>query len=200
MAPKFITFEGGEGVGKSTQVKLLAEFLQGQGHEVVITREPGGTVGAEKIREVLLFHKFLPIEEVLLNFAARIDHVENLIKPALARGAYVLCDRFFDSTYVYQGYAKGLDLEFIDKIRELTLGSFAPDLTFVLDIAPEQGVSRAMSRGNNNHYDNENMEFHQKVRDGFLHIAAANPKRCKVVDAGKSAEDVFQTIKTLEKL
>lgn len=191
---KFITFEGGEGSGKSTQVKLLAEHFRALGREVVITREPGGTVGAEKIREILLSHKYLPIEEVLLNFAARIDHVENLIKPALERGAVVLCDRFYDSTYVYQGYAKNLDLHFIDKIRELTLQDFAPDLTLVLDIDPVQGLARAQSRGNNNHYDDMELEFHQKIRDGFLQIAASNPSRCRVIDASGEASTVFEAV------
>ena len=191
---KFITFEGGEGSGKSTQVKMLAEYFKNQGREVVVTREPGGTVGAEKIREILLSHKYLPIEEVLLNFAARIDHVENLIKPALERGAVVLCDRFFDSTYVYQGYAKGLDLKFIDKIRELTLGDFAPDVTFLLDIDPVEGLKRAKSRGGNNHYDEMELEFHQKIRTGFLEVAKNNPARVVVVDAKRDEKQVHTSI------
>jgi dTMP kinase len=194
---KFITFEGGEGSGKSTQVKLLAEHFRALGKEVIVTREPGGTVGAEKIREILLSHKYSATEEVLLNFAARLDHVENLIKPALARGAVVICDRFFDSTYVYQGYAKGLEIGFIDKIRELTLGSFSPDITLVLDIDPVEGLARAKSRGNSNHYDEMELGFHQQIRNGFLKIAESNPARCKVVDAGQDADNVAKAINSI---
>lgn len=191
---KFITFEGGEGSGKSTQVKLLTKYLKKQGHEVVLTREPGGTDAAEKIRDLLLSEKknFSPEIEVLLNFAARKDHVENLIKPALAEGKCVICDRFFDSTYVYQGVAQGVALEFIDKARDLAIGDFFPDLTFVLDVAPEISLPRAQKRGDANHFEAMDIEFHKSIRDGFKNL----PPRAgyNIIDANKSLMAVHHDI------
>jgi dTMP kinase len=191
----FITFEGGEGSGKSTQVKLLAEHFKNLGKKVVITREPGGTETAEKIREMLLTDASLtPEAQVILNFAARIDHIEKLIKPALKKGAVVICDRFFDSTYAYQGYAQGVPLTKIKKIHKCAIGDFKPDVTFVLDIDPKKGIARAKGRGKTNHYDDAGLDFHKKIRAAFLKIAGYNKKRCKIIDAEKTEKAVFAQI------
>ncbi|PIR32860.1 MAG: dTMP kinase [Alphaproteobacteria bacterium CG11_big_fil_rev_8_21_14_0_20_44_7] len=198
---KFITFEGGEGCGKSTQVELLAEHLRRIGHRVITTREPGGTEGAEEIRELLIHgdkEKWDGKQEVLLNFAARMDHVNNLIKPALERGEWVICDRFFDSTYVYQGIAQGVGSEYIDIIREASMGGFAPDKTFILDMEVKESLDRVNSRGEQNRYDEMDVEFHQKIRAGFLKIAQDNPERCVVINALQDIKKVHEEI--VEKL
>ena len=191
----FITFEGGEGSGKSTQVKLLAEHFKKQGRKVILTREPGGTETAEKIRQMLLTDaKLTPLEQCLLNFAARLDHVENLIKPALEKGSVVISDRFFDSTYAYQGAGQGLAISKIKAIHKAAIGNFKPDITFILDIDPKKGIARAKARGKTNHYDNAKLEFHNKIRAAFLGIATKNKRRCKVIDASGEAEAVFAAI------
>jgi dTMP kinase len=191
----FITFEGGEGSGKSTQVKLLAAYFKKKGREVVVTREPGGTKTAEKIREMLLTDASLtPEAQCILNFAARVDHVEKLIKPALKRGAVVISDRFFDSTYAYQGYAQGMKISEIKKIHKAAIGDFKPDVTFILDIDPLMGKKRAASRGAMNHYDKEKLNFHKKIRAAFLDIAAKNKKRCKVISSTKGKDEVAAEI------
>lgn len=193
---KFITFEGGEGCGKSTQIKLLAEYLRGQGEDVVLTREPGGSDGAEKIRELLLSERknFSPKNEVLLNFAARLDHIERVINPAIAAGKTVLSDRFYDSTFVYQGIAQGVDWEFIEQVRNITIGDFAPDLTFVLDVEPEKALARAVARGDANHFEAMGLEFHRKIRDGFLSCSKVDPQRFAVIDADVTIEQVHKKI------
>lgn len=191
----FISFEGGEGGGKSTQVKLLAEYFQKQGKKVVVTREPGGTKTAEKIREILLVDSSLnPLVQCFLNYAARIDHVEKLIKPALKKGAVVISDRFFDSTFVYQGLAQGLAVAKIKAIHQAAIGNFKPNITFILDIDPKKGIARAKARGATNHYDNEKLEFHQKIRNGFLSIAAKNKKRCFIINAAQNQQKVAADI------
>jgi dTMP kinase len=191
----FISFEGGEGSGKSTQVKLLAEHLKKQGKEVVITREPGGTPTAEKIRDMLLADATLsPLQQCILNFAARIDHVEKLIKPALKRGAVVISDRFFDSTYAYQGYAQGLPKSQIKAIHKAAIGAFKPDVTFILDLDPKKGKARTNARGAQNHYDKAKLNFHTKIRAAFLDIAAKNKRRCKVIAAANAKEKVAKDI------
>lgn len=191
----FITFEGGEGCGKSTQAKLLAKHFEAQGREVILTREPGGTKAAEEIREILIHNESLdPLSETLLNFAARNDHVNHIIKPALSGGKVVICDRFFDSTYVYQGHAGELDISKIDEIRNATIAGFAPDVTFILDMDVEVAVKRALDRGDANKYDKRGMEFHHKLREGFLEIAKTNGERCKLVDASKNVQDIHQQI------
>lgn len=191
----FITFEGGEGSGKSTQVKLLAEYLKKQGRVVAITREPGGTPTAEKIREILLGNSELtPQEQCFLNFAARIDHVEKMIKPALKNGVVVISDRFFDSTYAYQGYAQGLPIKTIKSIHKAAINNFKPDLTIILDIDPLVAKKRIGARGGQNHYDKQKLDFHKKIRAAFLDIAARNKRRCVVISAAKPAEKVAADI------
>ena len=199
-ANKFITFEGGEGSGKSTQSKILAEYLKSQGHEVVITREPGGTKNAEEIRKLLIngaVNKWDGMTEVLLNFAARNEHIKNLIKPALDAGKWVISDRFFDSTIVYQGYGQGQDISKIHELIKLVVGDIIPDLTILMDYDPEKGVARAQSRGDHNRYEKMGLDFHQKIRNGFLEIAKHNPQRIKVINSDQSIESISQQIKDL---
>lgn len=190
----FITFEGGEGAGKTTQIKKLAASL---GDDCILTREPGGTPEAEALREV--FTKFYgqnwPTEAVLmLMFSARILHTEKLIRPSIMSGKTVLCDRYTDSTRVYQGYAGGLSLEKIEAIKELALGNFEPDITFILDISPEDGLARATGRGQTTDtFEAKDLTFHKRIRQGFLSIAEKNPDRCVVIDAMQN-EDSIATI------
>ncbi len=197
MTGKFITFEGGEGCGKSTQVHLLAEYLRGHGHDVITTREPGGTPVAEQVREILVNGEELhPLAEILLNYAARVDHVEKVIKPALSAGKWVLSDRFFDSTAVYQGYAGGVDIAKIMEIRKIALGDFRPDKTFLLDLPAETGLERTKQRGEENRYERKGIEYHRKVREGFFKLAAGN-SRIVVIDANQSPDEVHKAVVTL---
>lgn len=205
MTGMFITFEGGEGSGKTTQIRLLADHLHAQGRDVVVTREPGGTPEAEKIRELIVRRDgggWSPWSECLLFFAARAHHVENLIKPALAEGKIVLCDRFVDSTIVYQGIGKGVDRDKLRRLYEDTLGDFAPDMTFILDIPVDIGLKRAAVRQEGVHIQEDRFEklgtdFHEKIRHGFLDLAAQNMSRCKVIDAAHAPEVVANEIKAL---
>jgi len=197
-----ISFEGGEGSGKSTHVKMLAEYFTKQGKKVIITREPGGTKTAEKIREILLSCADLSAtEQCFLNFAARAHHVENLIKPALKKGNIVITDRFFDSTYVYQGAAQGMAVKTIKAIHKAAIGTFKPDVTIILDIDPKAGMARTKKRGDENHYDKQKLAFHQSVRKGFLDIAKKNKKRCVVINAdqtqAKVAKDIIKALNGL---
>ncbi|MEP0337667.1 MAG: dTMP kinase [Alphaproteobacteria bacterium] len=195
---KFITFEGGEGGGKSTQLGLLAKVLEDAGIEVLTTREPGGTPGAEDIRNLLVrgtIDRWPPVAEVLLHFAARVDHVEKSILPALESGAWVLCDRFTDSTLAYQGGGHGLGLQRIQALKEDILGDFQPDLTLILDIPVEEGLARAFGRaGAEDRYERMDLGFHTRIRDTFLAIAEAEPGRCAVVDATGTVDDVQREI------
>jgi dTMP kinase len=197
-AGKFITFEGGEGGGKSTQLGLLAKALEDAGIEVMTTREPGGTPGAEEIRRLLVngtTDRWPPVAEVLLHFAARVDHVEKSILPALESGAWVLCDRFTDSTLAYQGGGHGLGLARIEELKTDILGDFTPDLTFILDIPVEEGLARAFGRaGTEDRYERMDLGFHTRIRDTFLAIAEAEPRRCAVVDATGTVDDVQREI------
>ena len=194
---KFITFEGGEGVGKTTQIKLLKEHLEAHNHKVVVTREPGGTELAENIRDLVLNHSEItdPLTEFLLITAGRYDHVKNFIKPHLENNYFVLCDRFYDSSFVYQGVAKGLDTSVIKKIQKLVLQDFTPDLTFVLDIDPTIAQERLSSRSNNSHYDNKEIEFHTNIRNSFLKLAQDN-LYMKVINANLATNEVFKDIIT----
>ncbi len=198
MAGRFITLEGGEGCGKTTQIKLLAEAMSRAGIPCLATREPGGSPGAEKIRELLVTgaaDRWDAKTETLLFYAARADHLTRHIRPALAAGKTVICDRFADSTRVYQGIGKKVDSSFIDKLHELILGDFAPDLTFILDIDPEIGLARAASRrGDEMRFEKLPTAFHQLVRGGFLDIAKKEPSRCVVVDASQEAPQVARVI------
>ena len=186
----FITLEGGEGTGKSTQIKLLADKLSAQGHEVIITREPGGTPEAEKIRDLLVHRdggNWTPMAETLLFFAARAMHVETLIKPALAEGKIVISDRFTDSTRAYQSYGHGMEPDIIESFVQLSLGGFEPDLTFILDIDVTAGLERAGKRiagegSAEDRFEKMDIAFHERLRQGFLEIAARNPERCAIID------------------
>lgn len=197
---RFITFEGGEGSGKSTQIKLLADRLEASGIRAMTTREPGGSLGAEVIRHMLLagMGKLLgPDAETLLFAAARDDHVSHVIEPALRGGIWVLCDRFADSTRVYQGKLGAVDPAFIDALERVTIGGLKPDLTFVLDLAVETGLHRAtMRRGlaAPDRFESEDREFHEKLRKAYLDIARENPARCVVVDAAPAAAAVAARI------
>lgn len=201
MSGKFITFEGGEGSGKTTQIALLQKYLAGTGKKCLVTREPGGSPGGEAIRELLLTgqsDKWSPISETLLFQAARVEHIGRIIKPALARGEVVLCDRFLDSTVVYQGMSKDLGVEFVRQIHQLTTHNFLPNFTFILDIEPSIGLTRAKARtGNETRFENMDMSFHESVRNGFLSLAKSDAKRYAVIDASQSADDVHESIKKI---
>lgn len=191
----FITLEGGEGAGKSTQARRLAGHLQAQGRAVVLTREPGGSPGAETLRELLLSgrHDWSPDAETLLHFAARAEHVAKTIRPALARGETVICDRFYDSTMAYQGYGQGADRT---RIAALTgLLGIAPDRTVILDVSGPVAADRAAARGRaDDRYDRLGAAFHARVAAGFRAIAAAEPERCRLVNADGDADTVFAAI------
>ncbi len=185
---KLVTLEGGEGSGKSTQVVHLASFLREQGIETVVTREPGGVPFSERLRELILGHPPNSAKTEFLMFAAaRTEHIAGLIEPALLRGHWVVCDRYIDSTRVYQGVLGGIDAALIEATETYTVAPFLPDLTFVLDVNPKLGLERAKARGELSRYDAAEEEDHQRVRKGFLGIAATEPERCVVID-GQEAE------------
>lgn len=198
MTPRFITFEGGEGAGKSTQVKRLAERLRAATIDPVLTREPGGCPGAEDIRALLVQGepgRWSPLTEALLNYAARREHLDRTILPALKAGRWVISDRFADSTVAYQGYGHGLGAETIARIHALVVGDFAPDLTLILDIPVKAGLERAIARtGNETRYERMDGGFHERMRQGFLDIARHEPKRCAVIDAGRDVDAVAADI------
>lgn len=202
---KFITLEGGEGAGKTTQIKLLADALKAGGLDPVITREPGGSPAAEVIRSLLVegaVDRWQPMTEALLNFAARLEHVRTTIEPALAAGRWVLCDRFADSTVAYQGYGHDLGQAAIDELHRLVLGYFQPDLTVILDIPVDEGLARAGNReqaegSREDRYERMDEGFHQRLRDGFLDIARRNPERCVVIDAAQEPEAVQAEIRAV---
>jgi len=194
MRGKFITLEGGEGAGKTTLAKTLSEYLAAQGIDCVITREPGGTPNAEALRTLLVegdTHRWSPLAETLLLYAARADHIERLIKPALERGAWVICDRFSDSTRAYQGAAGGLEPERITAIARASLGTFSPDLTFMVDLDPAIGLERTRQRGEDaTRFERQPSAFHTALRQAFLDIARSEPERCVILDATQNADDV----------
>lgn len=197
----FITFEGGEGAGKSTQIRRLAAHLQTLGIDAVMTREPGGSPKAERIRALLLSgaaKRFGTLAEAVLFSAARIDHIDTLIAPALARGTWVLCDRFIDSTRVYQGASGDVDPRQIAILERVVAGDIMPDLTFILDLPPEVGLARAGARAGadsaSDRFETEGLAFHETLRAAFLAIAAAEPKRCVVIDATGDEEAVETAI------
>jgi len=189
MRGRFITFEGGEGTGKSTHSALLADRLTAGGIRVLRTREPGGSPGAEVIRHVLLSGVAKPLgveAEALLFAAARGDHVDHTIEPALAQGTWVICDRFIDSTRVYQGELGHLDPKFIRALERVMIGNLTPDLTFILDVPAELGLARAKKRrgdGEADRFEGEGLEFHEKLRDAFRMLAMSEPNRCVLIDA-----------------
>ena len=195
MIPKFITLEGGEGSGKSTQVKILSAWLAGLGYSVLRTREPGGSAGAEVIRSLLLGRaSWDPVAEMALHFAARREHWARTIQPSLAAGSFVVCDRFFDSTLAYQVAGQGAPRQVWADLRAATLGNVGPDLTLLLDIPVEQGLERANRRGETNRYDRLGLTFHQRIRDSFLAQAAAEPGRFAVLDASAPLQNVSQAL------
>lgn len=194
----FITLEGGEGAGKSTQAKRLAAQLKTRGIASVLTREPGGSPGAEDIRKLLVEGepgRWDAMTEALLMFAARADHVARTIKPALDGHKWVISDRFTDSTYVYQGTGRRLRAHKIAALEEAVLEGLEPDLTLILDLPVQEGLKRAHSRhSNETRFEKFDMDFHKRLREGFLEIAKANPERCVVIDASGSEDDVAQRI------
>jgi dTMP kinase len=198
MRGKFITFEGGEGSGKSTQIALLESALKSANIPYIKTREPGGSDNAELIRKLLVsgsHDAWDPVAETLLFYAARLEHVNTLIKPALVSGKIVICDRFVDSTIVYQGIGKKLTASYIMALHRLTLGDFMPDLTLVLDIDPTTGLKRAGERkGDETRFENMEMEFHQQVRAGFLQLAKQYPARCTLVKADQDKNKLHREI------
>lgn len=197
-AGKFITFEGGEGAGKSTQAKLLRDKIAAYGFEVLLTREPGGSPRAEAIRAVLLSgqaKRFGPMAETLLFYVARDSHLELTIRPALARGVWVVCDRFHDSTRAYQGAAGGVPMAAISALERIVVGATQPDLTIILDLPPEEGLKRASARADEvnegaDRFEAMSLRFHQNLRQEFLEIAKAEPWRCVVIDASQPRERV----------
>lgn len=195
---KFITFEGGEGAGKTTQAKMLAEALETAGVETLLTREPGGTFGAEAIRDLVLegtSDRWSGMTELLLMYAARIDHVEKLIKPALSRGVWVISDRFADSSLAYQGYARGLGPDRVKGVHDSVMGGFEPDLTILFDMDPVLAQKRVETRGEElTRFDAESLDFHKTLRSAFLEIAKENENRVVTVDADGSRGNVHNAI------
>jgi len=193
---RFITIEGMEGVGKTTNIQIVESILQRRDITFLTTREPGGTPLAEQIRRLLLddgTEAMEPMTELLLMFAARTQHVRQFIEPALANGTWVICDRFTDSTYAYQGAGRGIDAAAIARLEEVALGGFEPDLTLVLDLSPEVGLARAQRRGEPDRFEQEGIDFFRRVRDNYLARAGVNP-RMKVVDAEADLETVGRQI------
>ena len=195
---KFITFEGGEGAGKTTQANLLAEALEKAGIETLQTREPGGTFGAEAIRDLVLegtSDRWSGMTELLLMYAARLDHVEKLIKPALERGVWVISDRFADSSLAYQGYARGLGADRVNDLHNVVMSGFEPDLTILFDMDPVLAQKRVETRGENlTRFDTESLDFHKSLRTAFQKIAEENPNRVHTVDADGSRANVQNRI------
>lgn len=198
----FITFEGGEGSGKSTQIARLAARLAGLAHDPVTTREPGGSPAAEALRGLLVTGetgRWDPLAETLLHFAARQDHVARVIGPALAKGRIVLCDRFYDSTMAYQGYGQGIDKTRIRALTNWVCGNCRPDLTLILDLPVEVGLARAAQRkGAETRYEEMTAAFHERLRQGFREIAREEPDRCHVIDASRNSDaceaDIWQVV------
>ncbi|MDG1027064.1 MAG: dTMP kinase [Gammaproteobacteria bacterium] len=189
----FLTLEGAEGVGKSTNIGFITAHLEENGIEYILTREPGGTLIAEEIRELLLAvhdESMSELSELLLIFAARAQHLEAKIEPALAAGKWVVCDRFTDATFAYQGYGRRLSIEKIEQLQTMVQGTLRPDLTIILDLDPSVGMERASNRGELDRIEQEQQSFFHRVRQGYLDIAKAEPERCVVIDASKPLEQV----------
>ena len=197
----FITFEGGDGSGKSTQVNLLKDYLDNLNFETIKTREPGGTPSAEILRDLLTtgeVEKWAPMSEALLMWASRYEHLIQVIKPALNSGKNVICDRFYDSTYAYQGVAHNLGIDKMEKLKKIIIGDIEPDITFVLDIDPKVGLKRSLDRYNKeNRFESYNIDFHNNIRSAFLEIAKKNKDRCIVVDAALNEQEINNLIITV---
>ncbi len=200
----FITLEGIEGSGKTTQINNISRFLENKGHNCVITREPGGTKIGRKIRSILLDPEnkgMEPMAELLLYFSDRVQHVKKLIQPALSEGKTIICDRYFDATLVYQGYARGLDIKLITRLHELILEGLKPDITLLLDLSPETGLARAWEQigngsrsGDETRFEKEALSFHKKIRAGYLELARLEPQRFRVIDASQGKNKVQMDI------
>lgn len=199
----FITFEGTEGCGKTSQTKLLNDYLTASGHDVIMTREPGGTPISEAIRELLLSNDSVnmhPHTELLLYLASRAQHVSEIMKPALEKGRVVICDRFADSTFVYQCFVRGINKEIVEIMNNFAVGDIHPDVTFVLDVEPEEGLKRAMLRNQKNsrgqdRIESESIDFHNKVREGYLKLAQEYPERVYLIKTDKDKAEVHEEIK-----
>lgn len=196
---RFVTLEGGEGAGKSTLARALADRLAMRGIVVDVTREPGGSPKAEAIRELLLSGQVKehgPFVEALMFSAARIDHIDRRIRPALERGDWVICDRFLDSTRAYQGVLGNIPMPLLAELENVTLGGLLPDLTFVLDLDPQIGLARAAARRGpvdvSDRFEGEALDFHQRLREAFLEIAEAEPERCALLDASQPPDDLAE--------
>ena len=200
MSGRFVTVDGGEGAGKTTQMESIREYLERRGYRVVMTREPGGTSLGEEIRALLLGHRdggMTLAAETLLMFAARAEHLERVIRPALAAGYWVLCDRFTDATYAYQGGGRGLPLERIAVLEEWVQGTLRPDLTLLLDLPVATGLARAGKRGMADRFEREDVDFFEWVRAMYLERAAHEPDRYRVVDASQSVKAVRAEVETM---
>jgi dTMP kinase len=203
----FITLEGIEGSGKTTQMSRLVEFLEDKGIGCVTTRQPGGTLIGETIRSILLDpanRALEPLAELLLYMADRAQHIQEIIRPALEAGETVVCDRYFDATLVYQGFARGLSIEMIERLHRLLFDDLKPDMTLLLDLSPRVGLERAWKQLNNgqrsgdeSRFEAETVAFHEKVRSGYLELARLEPDRFRIVDAGESPEQVSNTIRSI---
>lgn len=199
--PLFITFEGCEGSGKSTQTELLLQWLSNNGINCLSTREPGGTPAGEAIRDILLNEQIdlKTKSELLLHTCARLEHVENVIKPALAQNKIVLCDRYLDSTKAYQGYGNRIDMKVIEKLHEMIVDNFQPDLTFILDIdlhTLRERLKNSQERNKHDRYENRNDDYHLRVAEGYRDIAKKDPQRCALINATNSIDDIQFTIRT----
>lgn len=197
---RLITLEGGEGAGKTTQARAIGEWLRARGREVVMTREPGGSPLAEAIRQVVLAdwsEGIAPITELLLIFAARSAHLQATVLPALQGGCDVVCDRFVDASWAYQGAGRGIEAQKLAAIEQMVLGDLRPDLTLVFDIEPSVGLARAQRRGDANRFEAETLAFMQRVRQAYLDRALSEPQRCVVIDASLPADSVSARIEDI---
>ena len=200
MRGAFITLEGGEGAGKSTQMRRVREWLEKRGHEIIETREPGGTALSELIRDVVLHGEHPEMSahtELLLIFAARAQHVASLVKPELEAGHTVLCDRFTDASYAYQGGGRGLPRADIAALEQMVQGDLRPDLTLLLDLPVETGMARASERGSEDRFETQSRAFLERAREAYLQQASEFPRRYEVIDASQSEQDVWRQIKTV---
>lgn len=196
----FITVEGTDGSGKTTQINRMKEYVEDKGYEVVLTREPGGTCISEKIREVLLDPQNTgmgEITEMLLYASARAQLVEEVIKPAINSGKVVICDRFIDSSFVYQGFGRGIDIEIIKNVNSIALNGIEPDITFFFDVSPEIALTRRISSTGADRIESEKMDFHMRVYSGYKKLVSLNPDRIKAIDSSRSIDEVAKDVKDL---